>query len=562
MTGVVVRLRALFCLALALVTGSPGFAGQSADKPIASIASGALRGVIDLDVASFKGVPFAAPPVRALRWREPQPVQRWTGIRDASAFAAPCAQPAFDWNRNLAEKSSEDCLYLIVWAPAHHVGGRPLPVMVFFHGGAYHGGSSAGSSNIEPSYDGSKLARRGVIVVTVNYRLGIFGFLADPTLTAESAHHASGNYALMDKIAALKWVQANIAAFGGDPANVTAMGQSAGSASVGFLMASPLAKGLFAKAIFHSNTVIDGQAGQATLRAAEANGAKLVAGLLGGHSGGIAELRRRPTKALLDAMLASPALRALEPRDPVIDGYVLPEQPAVVFEEGREAPVPLLVGNTSRDGDLGSMGTSGTPKASATLGDTARPLARTHMVAPLDTGGLAAVQNYYARYPDLAAAAQRVYADSAGVSPSDGDVITAFTTDFIFRCTASVIAEWHDRKAPTWRFQFSHGYEPLGAVHIWDMLYLFGWLQPPADQPRDALLSDQMQRYWVNFARTGDPNGPGLPQWPRSRNRSLYLDFASDGAELGGAPRLEACNILADKTKRDIEALRDRPEQH
>jgi len=562
MMGVIARLGAFFALAVSLATGSSSFAEESAGDIVVSTASGALRGVIDHNVASFKGVPFAAPPMRALRWREPQPVQRWTGVRDAVAFAAPCAQPAFAWNRNLAEKSSEDCLYLNVWAPAHHDGGPTLPVMVFFHGGAYHGGSAAGSSNIEPSYDGSKLAQRGVIVVTVNYRLGIFGFLADRTLTAESAHRASGNYALMDKIAALKWVQANIAAFGGDPANVTAMGQSAGSASVGFLMASPLAKGLFAKAIFHSNTVIDGQAGQATLQAAEGNGAKLVAGLLSGHRGGIAELRRRPAKALLDAIRARPALRALEPSSPVIDGYVLPEQPAVVFEEGREAPVPLLVGNTSRDGDLGSMGTSGTPKASATSADAARPLARTHMVAPLDAEGLAAVQNYYARYADLAAAAQRVYADSAGVSPSDGDVITAFTTDFIFRCTASVIAEWHDRKAPTWRFQFSHGYEPLGAVHIWDMLYLFGWLQPPADQPRDALLSDQMQRYWVNFAQTGDPNGPGLPQWPRSRSRSLYLDFASDGAELGAAPRLEACTILADKTKRDIEALRDRPEQH
>lgn len=559
MKSVVVRLGALLCLAIALATGSPGFAGQSADQIVVSTASGALRGVIDLDVASFKGVPFAAPPVRALRWREPQPVRRWTGIRNALAFAAPCAQPTFDWNRNLAEKSSEDCLYLNVWAPARHDKEPPLPVMVFFHGGAYHGGSATGSSNIEPSYDGSKLARRGVIVVTVNYRLGIFGFLAERTLTSESAHRTSGNYALMDKIAALKWVQANIAEFGGDPANVTVIGQSAGSASVGYLMSSPLAKGLFAKAIFHSNTVIDGEPGQATLRAAEADGAKLVAGLLGGHRGGIAELRRRPAKAFLDAMLAKPALRALEPTSPVIDGYVLPEQPAVVFEEGREAPVPLLVGSTSRDGDLVSMGTSGTPKASATLADTARPLARTHVVAPLDAKGLAAVQNVYARYPDLAAAARRAYADSANVSPIDGDVITAFTTDFIFRCTASVIAEWHDRTAPTWRFQFSHGYEPLGAVHIWDMLYLFGWVQPPADQPRDVLLSDQMQRYWTNFARTGDPNGLGLPQWPRSRSRSLYLDFASDGAEIGATPRPEACDLVADKTRRDIAALRGEP---
>lgn len=556
------RLTVLVALVVAWACGDIAYARHPAPQTVVSAPAGALRGVVVDGIRSFKGIPFAAPPVNARRWRAPQPAARWSGVRGALAFARPCAQPAFDWNRNIAVRSSEDCLYVNVWAPTRRAADRPLPVIVFFHGGAGHGGSAAGLSHIEPSYDGAKLARRGVVVVTANYRLGLFGFLADRALTAESRHGASGNYALLDQIAALKWVQANIAAFGGDPANVTATGQSAGAYCVGLLMTSPLARGLFSKAIFHSNTVIDGEAGQPVLQAAEANGAKLVAGLLRGRRGGIAALRRRPAKALLAAMIARPDLRALEPRDAVIDGYVLPEQPAVVFEEGREAAVPLLVGNTSRDGDLESMGTSGTPKARAALADSTRRLASSHKVMPLDAESANEVRALYARYPDLAAEAGRAYADVAKVSPSDGDVATVFSTDVNFRCGAALIAGWHDRIAPTWRFEFSHGYEPLGAVHIWDMMYLFGSLQPPADQPRDALLADQMQRYWSTFARTGAPDLAGLPQWPRSRSRGQYLNFTSDGAEVGSEPHLAGCGLFAEKTRRDIDALRKQPKPH
>ena len=459
-----------------------------------------------------------------------------------------------DWNRAVAAQSREDCLYLNVWSPVRRKG-QALPVMVFFPGGAYHGGSARGLSAIEPSYDGAKLARRGVIVVTANYRLGMFGFLAHPELTAESPRHASGNYALMDNIAALTWVKANISQFGGNPHNVTAFGQSAGSASVGFLMTSPLAKGLFAKAILLSNTVVDGKAGQPVLKDAEAAGAAFARGLGAPSSGAIADLRRRPAQDLLNAMLADPSLRQAEPRDPNVDGYVLPEQPALVFQAGREAAIPLIVGATARDGDFANMGVSGNPNASAAIGDATRPLVATHKVAPLTAEGDQAVRAYYAAYPGLAGEAAKIYGDAAATDPADGDVQTAFYTDFRMRCGAALIARWHAGLAPTWRYEFSHGYEPLGAVHLWDLLYVFGWLQPPADQPRDARLTDQVQRYWVTFARTGDPNREGLPTWAKSGAEAGYLDFASEGAVAKAGLRTAACDLFARKTEQDLHAL-------
>ena len=544
-------------LITALVLAGAAFAQPAIDRPVVQLADGALSGKIADGVVSFKGVPFAAPPVGDLRWREPAPVQASSGVRDAVAFGPPCAQGAFSWNSNLAAKSSEDCLYLNVWAP---VGRRdkPLPVMIFFHGGAFHGGAAAGSSMIEPSYDGAKLARRGVVVVTASYRLGMFGFLAHPQLTAESPHHASGDYALLDNIAALRWVHANIARFGGDPGNVTALGQSAGSVAVGFLMTSPLAKGLFQRAIFHSGAAVDPDI---TLKDAETNGEKFAAALDGG-TGGIADLRRRSAQALLQTMMSTPALRQTEPREPPVEGFVLPEQPARVFADGREAAIPLIVGSTARDGDLASMGVSGTPKAVAASADPTRPVALTHNVAPLSDAGTKAVQAYYADYPDLATSAAKLYSVADETDPADGDVATAFNTDVIFRCGAALMAQWHARRAPTWRYEFSHGYEPLGAVHIWDMLYLFGWLQPPADQPRDARLSDELQRYWVAFAASGDPNAAGLPAWPLNGANGGYLDFTSDGPVAKTGPRQAACAIFARKNERDFGAMRANVKTH
>jgi para-nitrobenzyl esterase len=544
---------------IAALTGGLAFetdASAAAPAPTASPATqivtrdGALRGQVVGDVIAFKGVPFAAPPVGPLRWREPMPVAHWSGIRDALAYGAPCAQAAMGWNSNVAAKSSEDCLYLNVWTPVRH--DKPLPVMIFFPGGAYHGGSAEGLSMIEPSYDGGKLAARGAVVLTANYRLGLFGFLAHSELSAESPHHVSGNYALLDNIAALQWIRANIAKFGGDPNNVTIFGQSAGAFSVGFLMTSPLAKGLFAKAISESGTVLHG--GQPVLKDAEAAGAKFTQSLGGPAKGTIAALRQKSTQALIQVMMADNPIHSAEPRGPVVDGYVFPEQPALVFQAGHEAAIPYIVGATARDGDEDSMGVSGTPKADKTLADKSRPLSTSHRVTPLTAQDSKQVQAFYARYSDLASQAAKLYGDKNTTDPVDGDVINSFNTDADFRCAGDMIAQWHARVAPTWHYQFSHGYEPLGAVHLWDMFYVFGWLKAPADQPRDARLVDQTQRYLIAFAAHGDPNAPGLPVWPKSGGGG-YLDFTSDGATARTGLRAAACKLFAERTNRDLAAL-------
>ncbi len=537
------------CAAMAAMGVSQLAGGAAPSASLVTTLDGQLRGRVEGDVAAFKGVPFAAPPVGSLRWHEPMPVKTWKGVRDAGNFGAPCAQAAMGWNDNVAAKSSEDCLTLNVWAPTHHAG--PLPVLIFFPGGAYHGGSAEGLSEIEPSYDGGRLASHGIIVVTANYRLGMFGFLAHPELSAESPHHISGNYALMDNIAALNWIKANIARFGGDPSQVTISGQSAGGFSVGFLMTSPLAKSLFNKVIAHSGTVLN-RPGEPELKQAEASGAAFVNGF---GPGGIAALRRKSANDLIELMMASPDFHAREPRTPVMDGYVFREQPSLVFQAHREDPVPLMVGNTARDGDEDSMGVSGTPKADKTLADKTRPLSSTHKVMPLGPEGMKQVQAFYAHDPKLVAEAAKLYGDAHTTDPVDGDAVHAFATDTDFRCGVDLVAQWHARVAPTWQFQTSHGYEPLGAVHLWDMFYLFGWLKAPADQPRDKMLTDQMQTYWADFVKSGDPNAKGLPQWPKSGAGNAYLDFTSNGAVAKTGLRAVTCDLYARKMTQTLAAM-------
>lgn len=557
------RGRVLIAFVAVIAALGGGFAAQKTEAapptaPVPTLvttADGQLRGQIVGNVVAFKGVPFAAPPLGPLRWREPMPVKHWSDTRDALAYGPPCAQAAMDWNNNVAAKSSEDCLYLNVWTPVHR-DGKALPVMIFFPGGAYHGGSAEGLSAIEPSYDGGKLAARGAVVLTANYRLGMFGFLAHPELSAESPHHVSGNYALLDNIAALNWIRTNIAKFGGDPNNVTIFGQSAGAFSVGFLMTSPLAKGLFAKAISESGTVLRG--GQPVLKDAENAGAKYATSLGAPGKGAIAALRQKSAADLIKVMMADKQIHAAEPRGPVVDGYVFPEQPALVFQAGREAAIPYIVGATARDGDEDSMGVSGTPKADKTLADKTRPLSGTHRVAPLAAEDGKQIQAFYARYSDLAAEAAKLYGDTSTTSPVDGDVITSFNTDTDFRCAAETAARWHARVASSWQYEFSHGYEPLGAVHLWDMFYVFGWLKAPADQPRDARLVDQTQRYMIAFATNGDPNAPGLPVWPKSGAKGAYLDFASGGATPKAGLRSQACGLFAQRTERDLAVLAKR----
>lgn len=543
-------MRRLFLAGFAVSALLAGWSATAAPQPATvAVTGGQIAGKTEGAVIAYLGVPFAAPPVGALRWREPAPVKPWTGVRPATAFAPACAQADLGWNKSTAAASSEDCLYLNVWAPAHRDGN--LPVMIFFPGGAYHGGGAKGASEIEPSYDGGRLAAKGAVVVTAGYRLGMLGFLAHPELSAESAHHVSGNYALLDQIAAMKWVKDNIAKFGGDAANVTISGQSAGSYSVGFLMTSPLAKPLFAKAIGFSGTVADFRLGAGGLKDAEGAGAAFLKSLGAPDKGAIAALRARPADALFKTMMAREPIHAKEPRGPVVDGYAFPQNPAEVFRDGREAQVPFLVGNTARDGDVDYMGVKGTSKADAMIADKKRPLASTHKVAGLGPEGKKRIETYYAAYPDLARKAVALYADASTTDPVDGDAITAFDTDILFRCGASLTTSWHARTAPTYRYEFSHGYEPLGGVHLWDMMYVFGWTEGAADQPRDRKLVDQEQAYLIDFLKNGDPNGPGLPVWKKNSEANAYMDFASAGATPGTGLRAAACALYADKAARD-----------
>ena len=298
-------------------------------------AAGTVKGTTTADgkIRIFKGIPYAAAPVGENRWREPKPAPAWQGVRDALEFGAQCMQGQVFDDITFPRPASEDCLNLNIWTPAATANDR-LPVMVWIHGGGFQVGAGA-----EPRHDGEAFARKGIILVTINYRLGIFGFLSHPELTRESAHNASGNYGLLDQIAALQWVKANIAAFGGDPSNVTIFGESAGSFSVSALMASPVAAGLFHKAIGESGAYFTGGTGTLGLQpleATEEQGTKFAASI---GAASLADLRAKSSEELLAA-----AMKAQPRFSPSVDGYVLRESAYTTFAAGRQAHVPLLAG--------------------------------------------------------------------------------------------------------------------------------------------------------------------------------------------------------------------------
>lgn len=461
--------------------------------PQVRIRDGVLEGAYAADgrVEVFKGIPYAAPPVGPLRWKPPQPVAPWTGVRPALDFGPRPMQGRIFKDMIFRDPGpSEDCLYLNVWAPVESRA-RKLPVMVWIFGGGFVAGSSS-----EPRQDGTQLCRKGVIVVSMNYRLGVFGFLALPELTAKSQHHASGNYGLMDQIAALRWVHDNIAAFGGDPDNVTIFGESAGSISVTALVASPLARGLFGRAIGESGGFFRGQRGLRTLAAAEEVGTRFTAKAFGTTSP--AALRALPAQKLLDATLAQPRLSFTR----VIDGYVLPEDTGKWYAAGRQAQVPILGGWNRDEGSWHAYFRREAP----TL---ANYVAIAHRRFGPDAAAFLAA--YHATDD---AEARRAAADF------QGDTFIAYTT-----------WRWLDLqrqtgRAPVYRYEFDQtlplpadappGTEP-SAPHASDIEFVFRNLaaRDLPWRPADHAVSELMASYWTNFARTGNPNGPGLPHWPR-----------------------------------------------
>ncbi len=432
-------------------------------------------------VRAWLGLPYAAPPVGDMRWKAPAAPAPWDSVRAADAFGNRCIQtnpwPDMIWN---SPAESEDCLYLNVWAPES---AEAAPVMLWIHGGGYFAGSAD-----ENRHDGSVLASKGVVLVTVNYRLGVMGFLAHPELTAESARGASGNYGLLDMIAALGWVRDNIASFGGDPGNVTIFGESAGSFAVSALMSSPLAAGLFHRAIGESGGHFGGSAlSLSTLGMAETNGA------------GFAESRGAATLAELRATEPSDLVGSAGPNGPrfgpIIDGYVLPEDPETLFETGGQNKVPLLAGWNSAE-----------IKGWQPSAEELRGALRQRF--PSDYEAAAAL--YPASDP---AETVRSATDFAG------DNFLVYSTWKWIELHASTGGQ------PVYRYLFDQvmatpaGPVPdddPGAAHATDIPFVFNTLESTGNPVSDAdrAVADLMASYWANFARSGDPNGPGLPDWP------------------------------------------------
>jgi para-nitrobenzyl esterase len=509
----------LFLIAI-LASGLDCLAQLNGDVPRVKVENGVLEGVNSSGIKIFRGVPFAAPPVGALRWKEPQPVKNWEGIRKAVAFGPNAMQNNVfgDMNFGTAEKS-EDCLYLNIWTPAV-TGNENLPVLVYFHGGGLMAGSGS-----EPRYAGESMARNGIISITVNYRLGIFGFFVHPDLTKESQHHASGNYGFLDQVASLVWIKNNIKAFGGDPNRVTIAGESAGSISVSALMCSPLSKNLIAGAISSSGSLM-GALSPVVLADAEKNGVK-VATDLGASS--------------LEALRSIPADKLLQVKgqfSTAIDGYFIPKAPVEIYANGEQAKIPLLIGWNSEE-MVSMFFLKGKPAtvenfkeaAKATFNEKADKIAEIYKVT-----------------------------DDASVI----DAATALASDMFIGFSTWKWSDLHRKTGggkPVYRYLYSHPRpdmvatmagktpglaggvqdankndafkmpKPKGAVHSADIEYTMGTL--PTNrvydwQPEDYVVSEIFQTYYLNFVKTGNPNGLGVPQWPALNNQAttpvLQLD--------------------------------------
>jgi len=487
------RLPCLVLLGLCLPAGA-------ATQPMVDSPAGKLQGVATGNVQAFKGIPYAAPPVGALRWKPPLPAARWKGVREASEFGAACIQPKgkpdsiYFWS---LPATSEDCLFLNVWAPAD---ARKAPVFFWIHGGALSGGSGG-----EPLYDGSRMAERGIVVVTINYRMGPLGFLVHPALSAESRRNISGNYGLLDQVAALEWVKRNIASFGGDPGNVTIAGESAGGLSVMYLMSAPGAQGLFAKAVAQSAYMVSAQELRTTGHDAfsgEAIGLWL-AGKLG--AGDLAGLRSMDPQKITDVAAANGFFPFF-----VIDGRVLPRQVVDVFDRGEQSKVPLLAGFNS--GEIRSL----------------RVLA-----PPVPADAASYEKEIRARYADQADAFLQLYPSS-----NMQESIWAATRDSLYGWTAErLMVKQSALGVPTYLYLFDHGYpaadeKDLHAFHASELPYMWGntdrtplnWPKLP-DTATERKLSDAMLGYWVSFARTGVPAASGQPAWPAYGKDRAYMAF-------------------------------------
>ena len=497
---------------------------------------------VDSSIGIFRGIPYAQPPIGELRWRAPQGLASWTGVRSATKFGAACWQSysddAFVWSRGEFSRS-EDCLHLNIWQPEKTI--TPAPVMVWFHGGAHTGGFA----QVE-LFDGTELARQGVVVITVNYRLGPWGFLAHPALAEESEHNSAGNYGLMDKIAALKWVQKNIRGFGGNSDNVTLFGQSAGSSSICALMTSPLASGLFHKAIGQSAACLAKEKVDANGQERGSHLAQLALGRLR-KSGpedseskvSAKELRAIENETLLSAMQTSDWSVASRI---VVDGWVLPKAPLDVFNANQQTKVPLLVGSLANEG---------------------------HELLPLNNALTESELDQYLSktFADSASKLKALYAEDLAISP--GMALREILTDAFMAMSMRGWAQYnHSAGQPSYLYYMEYvppahqiylfndpdlhlpgGPRSSGAYHSGDLAYVFNNVGKSGDfwSEKDFAMARTMSGYWTNFAKTGNPNGANLPNWasyePQSHNTLL---LSNEIKTIAGAKR-EKLDLLAQR---------------
>jgi para-nitrobenzyl esterase len=497
-------LRKMASFTIALVFVFCGLTSAAGDT--IRVEGGLISGVLADGVRSYKGIPFAAPPIGELRWKAPQPVVAWTGVRECNDFAPECPQapyPAGSMYASAPQKQSEDCLYLNVWTAAK--AGEKRPVMVWIHGGALTRGSGANRV-----YDGTALAKKGVVLITINYRLGPLGYLAHPELTAESPHHSSGNYGVLDQIAALKWVQKNIAAFGGDTSRVTIFGESAGSWSVNVLVASPLAKGLFHRAIGESGATFNRASflkeDKAGMTSAEKVG---VAFAKAAKADSIKALRTLPAEKIIELFNNDPEGRKFRTQ-PNVDGWVLPDEVRNIFAERKHNDVPTLIGSNANE-----MTTLTTPAmVPKTLEDFRKRVASQY-------GEM--VKEFDAAYP----------------AKSDADVAGAFLDSLRDTTFTLGMRTWARMtikgRSKAYLYFFSRvppnpNSKYLGAYHAAEIAYVFNNLNKAnaALEETDFKLAEQMSNYWVNFATTGNPNGKGLPKWTAyNLEHEPYMDFGN-----------------------------------
>lgn len=464
--------------------------------------AGVVEGTTSADgkVQMFRGIPYAAPPIGNLRWKEPQPVTKWKGVKKTTGYGARCMQWNVFGDMVFHDAGpSEDCLYLNVWTPSASAKAK-LPVMVWIYGGGFQAGATS-----EGRQDGEALAHRGVVIVSMNYRLGIFGFFSHPELTKESPNHASGNYGLLDQTAALQWVRRNIGAFGGDPENVTIFGESAGSFSVCALMASPTSKGLIHRAIGESGAFFGRTLSAKPLAESEADGAKFGEG---NGAATLAQLRAMPAEQLLDdAKKDRNSFRF----GPNLDGYFFVESPVETYKKGDQAHIDLLAGWNHDEGNFhGIFG-----KDEATKENYAKKIEQ--------LGG------------EKASGMMKLFPGETDEQVKESAGLLA-TANFIGYGTWKWIeTQAHLRGPAVYRYEFDQprplaasgeapGAVPM-AVHSAEIEYVFGMLKTKnlPWQPEDFELSEKMGSYWTNFAKKGDPNGDGLPKWPRYDAKDGYV---------------------------------------